>query len=85
MARPMLLRIHRITPVTTGMLPMVTSAGTPTTDAGKGPARGRLLLRGFHLVQRLVRAAHDAAQEVVLRCDEPVGHLQRGIDDSLTA
>ena len=55
--------------------PMVTSTGTPTTDAGKRPARGRLLLRGFHLVQRLVRAAHDAAQEVVLRCDEPVGHL----------
>src|SRR5674476_1332836 len=57
------------------------SAGTER----QGLPDGRLLLRGARFVQRAVRAAHDAAYEVVLRCDEPVCHFQRSVDDSLTA
>lgn len=52
---------------------------------GNATPGGRLLLRGARLAQRAVRAAHDAAQEVVLCRDELFGHVQGGVDEGLTA
>jgi hypothetical protein len=47
-------------------------------------ARGVELLLPPRCTQRLTGAMHDAAQEVVLRLDELLRHLKRGVNDLLS-